>query len=316
MVVGGQKPRAGGVVGEGGQGRQAVETDQRAVIARVREVLDGAQGTPGGPAVVGRSGKAARRTAAVQQDPAVLEGGNLVFVGGVAVRPGANELPEGPAVAVVVTVRGGGHDPAAGQDHKLLYQPAAKRAGVDLDTLPRRGEDSGNVRLAGVSRRAEFELGGDPAVLPGQSVVAREAEVAVLDVVIGRNPGHCFEVPGVRSGGVEHEDPAGLHVHQEARIAEPVEASACPHYLLPAPGPAMVRTAAEQEVDRVRQVVEVGAAVVGGQQGALPRDGEGGDPVLAVAAGATHRQYVFDVGLGGRHWLEDMGCHISMVGDA
>ena len=87
-------------------------------------------------------------------------------------------------------------------------------------------------------------------------------------------------------------------------------------HLLLAPGPAVVGAAPDQDVDRVGQVIEVGAAVVGGQQGALPRDGKGGDPVLPVAAGAADRQDVFDVGHGSRHWLEDMGCHISMVGDA
>ncbi|WP_426990749.1 hypothetical protein [Pseudarthrobacter sp. Y6] len=79
-----------------------------------------------------------------------------------------------------------------------------------------------------------------------------------------------FEEPGARSGCVEHKDPAGLHVHQEARIAVAIEAAAFPHHLLRAPGPAVVRAPAEQQVDRARQVIEVGAAVVGGQQGALP----------------------------------------------
>ncbi|BAS06814.1 hypothetical protein AHiyo4_02360 [Arthrobacter sp. Hiyo4] len=56
--------------------------------------------------------------------PAVLECGNLVFVGCEAVRPGVDELPKRPAVAVVVAVRRSGHNLAAGQDHKLLDQPA------------------------------------------------------------------------------------------------------------------------------------------------------------------------------------------------
>ena len=115
----------------------------------------------------------------------------------------------------------------------------------------------------------------------------------MLDVVIGLQPGHRFEESCARSGGVEHKDPAGLNVNQEARIAVAVEAATRPHYLLFAPGPAVVRAAPQQEVDRVGQVIEVGAAVVGGQQRALPRDGEGGNPVLPVAAGAADREDVF-----------------------
>lgn len=228
-------------------------------------------------------------------------------------RAGADQFPERPAIAVVIAERGRGHDLPAGKDHKLLHQPAAEGSGVHLDALPCCGEDSGDGRLAGRNRGPELQLGGDPAVLPGQAVIIGVAEVAVLDVVIGLQPGHGLEEAGAGPGRVEHKNAAGVRVHQEARITVAVEATAGPHHLLPSPGPAVVRAAPEQKVDRAGQVIEIGAPIVGGEHSALPGDGEGRDPVLAVAAGSPEREDVFSVRRGSQH-RQDVGCHISMVG--
>lgn len=79
------------------------------------------------------------------------------------------------------------------------------------------------------------------------------------------------------SARVEHEDPTGFVAHQQTWIAEPLEPDTRPHHLVRLPGAPAVDTAAQQQVDRVRQVVEVGAAVGRGEQCAARTHRERGD---------------------------------------
>src|SRR6185312_802969 len=188
-------------------------------------------------------------------------------------------LAEDPGLAVVVGVGAGGADGAVQQDDHLLEEASGMRAGVELDAGAGGGEDPGDA-LA-------LEHAGQAAVGPGGAVVVGDGEVHVLNVVLGFEALDGLEEPGVGAGGVEAEQAACLAVHQQARVAVAGQAGAGADDLLRFPGAAVVETAAQQQVDGVGQVVQVGAAVVGGQDGAARGDGEGGDAVLAVAAVAT-----------------------------
>ena len=187
---------------------------------------------------------------------------------------------------------------------------------MNLDSLPRRGEDPRDFRAAGGP--PGLQLPGDPPVPPGQPVVIGEADIAVLHLVFRFQPCRGFEETGMRPRGVEHEDPSGFGIDEEARVAVAVKPDAGAHHLLAAPRPPAVGTAAQQEIDRARQVIKIWTAIVGGQDGALQRDGQGRDPVLPVSSDAADRKDVFHVGIDQRYGCGfsglDVGCHTSSVG--
>lgn len=137
----------------------------------------------------------------------------------------------------------------------------------------------------------------------------------MLDLIVRLQPRYCFEETGMRPCGVENENPSGFSINQQARVAIAVEPCARAHDLLTAPGATVVGTAAQQEIDRVGQIIKVRTAVIGSQDSPLHRDSEGRYSVLPVSTDPTDRQYVFDVGGYHRHWQtgEEVGCHMSIL---
>ncbi len=150
----------------------------------------------------------------------------------IRVRAGADQVPERPALAMVIAEGGCRHDLAAGQDHKLLYQPAAERSGVDLDALACRGEDSGDGGLAGRTGGRSLSWAVSLRCCQVSPSSSEKLRSQCWTWSSGRHPGRRLEEARVRSGGVEHKYPAGVHVHQEAWIAVAVEPDAGPHHLL------------------------------------------------------------------------------------
>jgi hypothetical protein len=165
---------------------------------------------------------------------------------------------------------------------------ALERSGVDLDALPGRGENARDLPAGG---SAALQLAGDSTMLPGQTVVVGEAEVAVLDVVIlGVHAGGRFEKSGSCAGGVEEEDASGFGIDKQARVAVSVQARSGAHNLLPSPGLPVIHAAADQQVDGAGQVIKVRPTVIGSQKRALYGDRESWNPVLAVSAVAADCQ--------------------------
>lgn len=86
----------------------------------------------------------------------------------------------------------------------------------------------------------------------------------MLHVVIRLQSGNCFKETCVGPGGMEHEDAPGVGVHQQAWIAEAVESRTGANQLLWLPRDSVVVAAAQEEIDGIGEVVQVGPAVIGG----------------------------------------------------
>lgn len=140
----------------------------------------------------------------------------------------------------------------------------------------------------------------------------------MLHLVLGLQAGDGFEEARMRACGVEHENPPGFRVNQQAWIAEAVEPRARAHKLLRLPGNSVVVAAAQEKIYGIGEVVQVGSAVVGSQHSSPSTDGEGRDAVLAVAAHAADGQDVLDVGYSQREFggIQEVGGHTSMVAPA